>query len=143
MTKARTSFGTKTARVALLLVSTTILLPGCSDDCGCDLPRGEHDWYVEISLNGVPSVITAYPVLAEVAVAVRHLETGQPAPDGFMVVLSASPGLFDNGLPQIELPLLGGSAVATLRIDSAGTYEITVGLEGNSSSFSTTFSVGM
>ncbi len=129
--------------IALFCVSTGLLLIGCDDGCGCDLPRIGRDWFIEIDLGSIPDNITEYPILVDVGVRVRSLENGDPPADGFVVALSISPGAFDNGLPEIELPLVNGRASATMRIGFAGVYELTVRPQGQETSTVTTFNVGL
>ncbi len=106
------------AKVSALLVALTALAPvtGC-DDGGCpccDLPRELNDW----------------PVFIEVAVEVRSLENGTPAPDGQTVTLTVSPGAFVGGGSEIVRALVDGRTTATIRAEAPGSYRFAVTVDG-------------
>jgi hypothetical protein len=110
----------------MLVVASVVLAPVVGCDSGgcpcCDLPRGVHDWIIEIDAAPVPEPITAYPVFVDVGVEVRSLENGAPAPDGLVVTLTVSPGSFVGGESRIELSLVAGGTSATIRADAPGSY---------------------
>jgi len=109
-------------------VATFASVIGC-DGGGCpccDLPRGVHDWMIEIHLAPIPDPITEVPVFIEFTVEVRSLENGTPAPDGLIVTLTVSPGSFVGGESEIERSLLNGGTSATIRADGPGTYRLAV-----------------
>ncbi|MEX1309729.1 MAG: hypothetical protein AB1Z65_04865 [Candidatus Sulfomarinibacteraceae bacterium] len=117
-----------------LVAALATLAPAIGCDRGgcpcCDLPRGVHDWIIEIDAAPVPDPITGFPVFVDVSVEVRSLENGSPAPDGLVVTLTVSPGSFVGGGTQVERSLVDGGASATIRADAAGSYRLSVTEEG-------------
>jgi len=129
--------------LVVLLGFSGLLLSGCSDGCGCDLLPGTRDWFIEIDVGPIPDPVPEYPTLVHVRVDVRNLETGALPPDGLLATLSVTPGTFDNGRSEIELPLVNGRTTAILEIDRAGVYELTVSLAGEGHAAHATFNVGL
>jgi hypothetical protein len=122
------------AKVSALLVALTALAPvtGC-DDGGCpccDLPRELNDWIIEIDPGPVPDPGNGFPVFIEVAVEVRSLENGTPAPDGQTVTLTVSPGAFVGGGSEIVRALVDGRTTATIRAEAPGSYRFAVTVDG-------------
>jgi len=129
--------------VILVCLSAGLLLTGCNDGSGCDLPSGLRDWLIEVDLGHFPNEITEYPIFVNFHLQVSSLETGQAPPDGLIVILSISPGSFLNGQAEIELPLVNGQLSSTLQIDSAGTYDLAVAIDGDARTVHTSFTVGL
>ena len=118
---------------------------GCGGDggCCCDLPHGAKDWFIDFDLGYIPDVIAAYPILVNITVRVSSFENGGPAPDGLVVALAVAPGSFDNGLVEIERPVVDGRVATVVLADVPGVYTLTVRIPGESASATTTFSVGL
>jgi len=131
------------ATLIILVGLLGLLLTGCNDGRGCDLPSGGRDWLILVELGHIPGHISEYPFFVNVHVEVRSLETGAAPPDGLVVALTISPGSFSNGQTEIELSLVNGRQSSTLKIDTAGSYELTATIEGDGRSAHTTFTVGL
>jgi hypothetical protein len=118
----------------MLVVASVVLVPLVGCDSGgcpcCDLPRGVHDWIIEIDAAPVPDPINGYPVFIDVSVEVRSVENGSPAPDGLIVTLTVSPGSFVGGGSQVERSLVDGGTSATIEAVAPGSYRLSVNEDG-------------
>jgi len=131
------------ATLIILVGLSGLLLTGCNDGSGCDLPPGGRDWLIEVELGHIPSHISEYPFFVNVHLQVRSLETGNAPPDGLVVALTISPGSFSNGETEIQLPLVNGRQSSTLKIDTAGSYDLAATIEGDVRTVHASFTVGL
>lgn len=135
--------GMKSMLIILGCFAAGLLLSGCSGGSGCDLPTGVRDWLIEVDLGHIPQQVSEYPFFVDVHVQVQSLENGQTPPDGLLVHFSISPGSFSNGQTEIERPLVNGRQSATLKIDAAGSYDLTVAIDEDVRTVHTSFTVGL
>lgn len=131
---------------AVICVGASLLFVSCGGGdggCGCDVPRRTQEWLVEIDYTGIPAEVVEYPFFVEATVHVSNIENGTPAADGTVVTLSISPGSFEDGATETNLPTAIGRVVVRIQVDAAGRYTLTVSLPGESSSVSSVFNIGV
>ena len=131
----------KATFVFLCLAVTASVLVGCNDS-GPSYPVGDGGWYLVLSTGRIPNTPNEYPVFISIEAQAVDLTTGARPADGTPLVFSASDGTFQNGLSEIELGMVEGSAETDLQIDHAGMYEVTVDFPEQSCSAVTTFTIG-
>ena len=132
----------KKAVILMTLCLLALLTLACGDD-GISFPTGDGGWQVGITLGEIPPRILEVPVLIEVRGDVINLTDGDRPVDGSVVAFTSSGGSFGNGLTEVELATVNGSAVAVLEIQLPGTYEVEVAYPQESCSAVTVFSVGL
>jgi len=132
----------KHSKPLMVLGIVLLAVSGCSDG-EISYPTGNGGWQVAIGLSEIPPRIADVPVFIEVRGDAINLDNGDRPPDGSVLVFSSSGGLFDNSLTQIELETSDGWAIAQLKIDLPGTYEVEVAYPEQSCSAVSVFSVGL
>jgi hypothetical protein len=132
----------KQRMIVAVLGALVLLTVGCADN-EISYPIGDGGWQIGITLGVIPPKIDEPPVSISIQADVINFSNGNRAPDGSVLVFTASGGSFVNGLTEIDLSTVNGRAITELEIWIPGTYQVEVEYPQESCTAVFEFTIGL